>query len=204
MKYNPPPQMYFKIIFSTALLILSLAIGCEFPFSELDSESIDDIEKVYGWRPVYETDTSRLKIKGMPPRIIVNSGKIFSIDTFVYVVEREEGIHIIGNSNPKSPNPISFIQVIGCSEVSAKGDIIYTNSNSDLVTIDISDPHNPRELSRKVGAFPGTFSSLTPPKASNSGYYLSYFECVDEKKGIVKAWVRDTLHYPKCRIKNGF
>jgi len=51
-----------------------------------------------------------------------------------------KGIHIIDNTNPESPVNKYFINIPGNLDVAVKGNILYADLFSDLVTIDISNP----------------------------------------------------------------
>ncbi|HHN47860.1 MAG TPA: hypothetical protein ENN08_02830, partial [Bacteroidales bacterium] len=51
-----------------------------------------------------------------------------------------QGIHVVDNSNPASPQIISFIAIPGNYDLAIRGNILFADSYIDLVALDISDP----------------------------------------------------------------
>src|SRR5204863_1037388 len=62
----------------------------------------------YFW-PVYKDKAEVLQgIKSAPPQALKNTGKLFLFGRYVFINEINKGIHIIDNTNPRSPKNISF------------------------------------------------------------------------------------------------
>ncbi|MEO8819762.1 MAG: hypothetical protein ABI267_07865 [Ginsengibacter sp.] len=93
------------------------------------------------YTPVYET-VAQLKenIKSGSPEDLENPGKIVIIGKYIFCNEIEKGIHIIDNQNPASPKNIAFIKIPGNIDLALKGNTLYADSYSDLVTLDVSNP----------------------------------------------------------------
>jgi hypothetical protein len=142
-----------------------------------------------GYRPVYITRADLEKIETQPARAMENPGKIYTKGSYLFVNERFEGIHIINNSNPSTPVKISFIKIPGNVDLAAKGDLLYVDNGADLVTLNISNPNSVFLVSRVKKAFP---NQEFPP------FTNTYFECVDESKGIVVGWELTDLQDPQC------
>jgi len=91
--------------------------------------------------PVYKTLSElRLSMKAGPATNLDNIGKIYVQGNYIFVNEKEKGIHIIDNSNPSSPRNISFINIPGNEDIAIKGYTLYADAYTDLVAFDISDP----------------------------------------------------------------
>ncbi len=105
--------------------------------------------------PIFQTlDELRITLEAEAPRELKRPGKIFFIDNFIFLNEKEEGIHVIDNSDPSNPTPISFINIPGNVDIAAKGNILYADNAVDLVTFDVSDPGNAVMLNRVEDVFP--------------------------------------------------
>jgi len=122
---------------------------------------------------------------------LVNPGKIYFKDDYIFINDELKGIHIIDNRNPESPQNLGFIEIPGNVDIAIKDDILYADSYIDLVAIDISNVTNPKEVNRVQKVFPYT----TPP-LENSDYPMSKIE---EDKGVVIGWqikrVRQDIEY---------
>ena len=91
-------------------------------------------------------------------RTLVNPGKIYTKDQFLFINELKEGIHVIDNRDPSAPRPVAFISIPGNGDVAVRNNILYADSYMDLVAFDISNPAAVREVNRVAGVFPnGTF-----------------------------------------------
>ncbi|SMO42663.1 Uncharacterized conserved protein [Saccharicrinis carchari] len=109
-------------------------------------------------------------------------GKLYFKDDFIFINEYQKGIHVIDNSNPANPQNVSFIEIPGNVDMAVKGDKLYADSYIDLLTIDISDMSNLREVDRDTSVFPyiipdygeGILSELDMSKGVIVGYTVSY------------------------------
>lgn len=110
------------------------------------------------YNPVYMSyDELRSSVASESPRELKNPGKIYLKDQYVFVSEMNEGIHVIDNSNPETPENIAFIRVPGNIDISVRGNIMYVDSYIDLVAINIDNPHNVVETHRVEEAFDHRF-----------------------------------------------
>jgi hypothetical protein len=166
---------------------------CAALFCSCVKNSSKDVGKTAGFRPIYSTSTDLNTIKSTPPVAVVNAGKIYVKDNYIFQVENGEGIHIIDNQIPSTAQKIGFIQIKGCSEISIKGNYLYSNNFNDLVVINISNINQVVEVSRVKEAFYKNSLGNLPPEPG-------YFECVDPSKGQVVRWVRDSIVNPKCLL----
>ena len=95
----------------------------------------------------------RTSIKMLPAQDLENPGKIYVKDNYLFINEVKKGIHIIDNSNPSLPRAISFIQILGNIDIAMKGNILYADSYTDFVALDITNPNTVKEVSRTKEVF---------------------------------------------------
>ena len=92
------------------------------------------------WTPVYKTTAEvRANIKSSNPRLINNPGKLVVIGNYIYLNEVDKGIHVIDNSDPTKPINKHFIEIPGNVDVAIKGNILYADLYTDLVTLDVTN-----------------------------------------------------------------
>lgn len=103
-----------------------------------------------------ELETS---VASIPSQKLSNPGKIFIRGFNLFVVEQYYGVHIFNNIDPTNPVKLGFIRILGCTDVAVRGNMMYASSAVDLVTIDISDIANAKEVARNRNVL----SELTSP-----------------------------------------
>ena len=152
--------------------------------------------KVWGYTPVYSNDSTLLRIHSSGPRAVQFPGKIYVKGNLIFQCEHGAGIHIIDKTNPSAPARIGFINVLGASEISIKGNYLYTNSFTDLVVVDVSDWQNVSEVKR----FPHAFSqggSVYRYDFMPLPEHNVYFDCNIDPMAIQTGWARDSV-YRQC------
>jgi len=127
---------------------LTLIFSCE--------KNVDEYELVNVATPKYMTiDALRSSVKITAPTPIIKSGKIYAYNELVLINDVDNGIHIIDNSNPKSPVKIAFIKIISNNDMEVRGNYLYVDSLMDLLVFDISNIDNIHEVARLEDVFPG-------------------------------------------------
>jgi hypothetical protein len=122
------------------------------------------------YTPIYKTiDEVRDGIKNGLPRSLKHPGKIYVYGQYLFVNEQFEGIHIINNANPSSPQNIAFIEIPGNRDFAVNGQYVYADNGIDLVTINIADINNPQVVNRAMNVF-----NLSVPYDAQKGYIVSY------------------------------
>lgn len=96
----------------------------------------------------------RESIDILPPKEIKKPGKIYNYKNYVFVNDKNSGIHIIDNSNPENPIKIAYLNIPGNVDISVKDDILYANSFIDLVVFDISNIRQIEKLKIVEDVFP--------------------------------------------------
>ncbi|HTQ64964.1 MAG TPA: hypothetical protein VMI12_09205 [Puia sp.] len=93
--------------------------------------------------PVLKTMTEiRSTIKSGPAASFENIGKMYIQGNYIFLNEKDKGIHIIDNSVPSKPRNIAFINIPGNEDMAIKGSVLYADVYCDLVAFDISNPQN--------------------------------------------------------------
>lgn len=84
----------------------------------------------------------RESIEVQSPKSIVQSGKIYAYQQYIFVNDVDKGVHVIDNRNPSQPTMINFLNIPLNRDVSVKGNYLYADSGRDLVVFDISQITN--------------------------------------------------------------
>jgi hypothetical protein len=108
--------------------------------------------------PVYMSQESfENAIQSNAAKELVNPGKIYFKDQYLFINDILNGIHVIDNSNPYAPINLSYINIPGNRDLVIKGSTLYADSYTDLVSIDISDVTAVRLLNREKDIFMPSF-----------------------------------------------
>ncbi|MCY1721647.1 hypothetical protein OU798_14930 [Prolixibacteraceae bacterium Z1-6] len=142
-------------------------------------------------KPVYLSyEDLRSAVQLTESRDLVNPGKIYFKDGYLFINEELDGVHVIDNSNPENPTNIGFIEIPGNVDIAIKNNTLYADSYIDLVAIDISNINQPVEINRVEGILPYIL-----PETDND-YRIAE---IDEEKGVVVDWeitkVRQEMEY---------
>jgi hypothetical protein len=161
----------YALLFLTGLLALSVLLeGCS------DTCEVQT-EYVY-YKPVYtQLADIRSSVIVTSPKEISSSGKIYIKDQWLFVNEPGNGIHVIDNSDPKSPVFRSFINIPGNYDLAVKGNALYADSYVDLLAFDISNVGNISMIKRLENVF-SNYNTL--------GFYL------DASNGLITEWQEQT------------
>jgi hypothetical protein len=133
------------------LIFLLSALG----FSSCMKDNCYEKHTFQAMLPIYmEYSEFRSSVSSTPARALENPGKIFYKGNFIFINEKEKGIHIINNINPAAPQSISFINIPGNVDLAIQNNTLYADSYTDLVALDISNPSAVKVLKRLEHIFP--------------------------------------------------
>ena len=132
-------------------------IGIVLLFSGCYKDNNVRLTKTYTiYSPVYKSKEAVLAaINGASSEAIEHAGKIYIEGNFIYLNEVNKGIHIIDNSNPSHPVQTAFLSIPGNLDIAIKGNILYADMYSDLLALDITDPHHAKITSTLNNFFIG-------------------------------------------------
>ena len=130
--------------------------------------------------PVYLSyDELREAVTDTLPINLEHPGKIYIKGNYLFINEVRKGIHVVDNSNPESPEVLRFIEIPGNIDLAVKDDILYADSYVDLITLDISNLSDIKE----IGRIEDVFSYSLPPYESQQRLGE-----VDQSQGVVVSW----------------
>ena len=193
-------QKAMRSLFLILPLSILLSSCWDFTFNR-PSPPIDPPIKVLGYKPVFTVDSSILKIAVTTPQPVKNPGKIYVKGNLIFQNDLGSGIHVIDNTVPSAAANIGFIKILGNSEISIKEDILYANSFTDLVVVDISDWQHVKELKRMKGAFSqgaqaGSYPAYNFIPLPERGVY---YECFGyNPTHVLTGWVKDSVFNNNC------
>jgi hypothetical protein len=166
------------------LVFVLLGVSC--------SDSVKDTVTYTANVPVYMSqDEFNATTKVAATRPLKNPGKICLYGNYLFINEINEGIHVIDNSDPSSPQHVAFIEILGNIDVAAKDGILYADNLTDILLFDITDPRAPKLKFRFQGAFEGVLP------ATGNDLPISKIEPVDK---VIAGWTQeeiteDTMYY---------
>ncbi len=159
-----------KSIFYIILISMVAGTSCRDQFTEIFT----------GNSPVYMSyDDLRLAVSQSGPADLVNPGKIYFKDDYIFIVEEMKGIHVINNADAANPVNIAFINIPGNVDIAVKDNILYADSYVDVVALDVSDLSNVKEVDRVTDVLPYSIP------AYDTEYPLA---AIDETQGVVVDW----------------
>jgi hypothetical protein len=139
----------------------------------------DTVKRSYTYtmfQPVFKTTAEvRANIKSNPSESIQQPGKLFIQGHYIFLNEVDKGIHVIDNSNPAQPRNVAFIDIPGNVDLAVKGNTLYADLYTDLITLDITNPLDVKVKSIVENVFPHR-------------YYFGYYG-VDSTK-IITDWIK--------------
>lgn len=92
-------------------------------------------------------------------KTIINSGKIYIKDNFLFVNEVNEGFHIFDNRDPQKPKNIMFLNVLGATDIAIKNDVLFINNATDLIAVTINQETKELTIQDRIkNAFPQKIS----------------------------------------------
>lgn len=106
------------------------------------------------FRPVYSTSAEvKAAVRLEAPKEMIQPGRIYFKDGYLFINEAGEGIHIIDNRTPANPKPVSFLKIPGNYDLAIQGNTLYADSYIDLVVFDIANLAAIKEINRLEGLF---------------------------------------------------
>jgi hypothetical protein len=140
--------------------------------------------------PIFKTTQEvRANIKNLPGTALKNPGKMYVSGSYIFLNERNKGIHVINNSNPANPVNESFIAIPGCEDLAIYDKTLYADCYTDLMVLDISNPKS--VILKEVNA------NLFPERRYTMGFAM-------DSNQVITDWiVRDTIVKYKTNITDG-
>ena len=103
------------------------------------------------YNPVYMTGSElTYEVSTLEGRTLLNPGKIYFYQKYLFINERGAGIHIYNNEDPNHPEYVTFYSLPGNFDMAIKNNTLFTDNPLYLMSIDISDLKNPILSWRKI------------------------------------------------------
>lgn len=96
----------------------------------------------------------RNAVQPQPAKPIQSLGRLYLYENYLFINERNQGIHIYDNSDPTAPVAKGFLAIPGNTALSIRDKYLYADSYVDLVTLDLNDPENIQVVQRETDVFP--------------------------------------------------
>lgn len=107
------------------------------------------------YRPLYKTlPQVQSEVKSTAPVPVSQPGKMFVIGSYIFLSEKNKGVHIIDNANPAAPINKAFIPIPGNGDIAVYGTTLYADCFSYLFAIDITNPMQARLTQTTANMFP--------------------------------------------------
>lgn len=189
MKFQLP--MRRTILFTPLIVVMLLVLsGCV-------KENCHNITKAKIFIPVYKglSEIRAAAVQTLPAREIAQTGKIYVKGKYILVNEPFGGIHIIDNSDPRSPRNVSFLNVLGNIDIAVQDNILYADSYRDLLVFDISNLDNIRFVKR--------FEDVMGYSVDDRGRWLGTPGGLTRDSLLVGYIERDTTYNHPCESPKG-
>jgi hypothetical protein len=149
----------------------------------------DNLEHYTYYKPVYKSKVEvRANIKSTAIRNVVQAGKIFIKDNYLFLVDVNRGVHVVDVTNISQPHKIAFIPIPGCVDIAVRGNFLYADCDKDLVTIDITNP--------AVASLKKVIPNIFPEK-----FYYNYYGYSADTTKMVADWIRVDTTYAKVNTQ---
>ena len=131
--------------------------------------------------PIYLSDAELEAVTTLPPQALEKPGKLYLHNNLLLINEAEKGIHIIDNSDPSEPKPLSFVSIPGNHDLLVKEDannvVLYADNYMHLLSLDLGDPQNVTVLKRVKNVFQSYY-----PETNEQGQILVGYKEGDLKR----------------------
>jgi hypothetical protein len=139
----------------TPFPLLLLLASCTFLMTSCIGDRCQEVYEYTAYEPIYiAPEELRQPIQSEPARLLEEPGKIYVYQDYLFINEKDKGIHVYDNSQPEAPQPVRFINIPGNRDMAVQNGILYADNYVDLVAINVSDPANPQHAGRTESVFP--------------------------------------------------
>ena len=148
---------FFIITPMKRIIILLLAFSLQSCFLFWSPEDTHDMK----YKPVLMNRSDFEKSVSLKnPTDIVEAGKIYTYNDYLFINEKYIGFHVYDNSNPEQPKALSFIHAPGATDMAIKNDVVYINQATDLIAVRLSGEPLQIKLTKRI---PQIFPELRSP-----------------------------------------
>lgn len=113
---------------------------------------------------------------------------------YLFVIDRNEGLHILDNRNNDDPRAIGFVGIPGGQGIAVRNNVLYISQYLDLVTFDLSSPAKPAFLNRAKDVFEA-HSIFAGQVAGTGEYVLQYVPTTETVEADCNDGYADSKYY---------
>ncbi|RYY55051.1 MAG: hypothetical protein EOO09_11980 [Chitinophagaceae bacterium] len=173
----------------TNLLLACCLLSIPVLFGACIKDDCEGVQKFRYYSPVFKLKSEiRASIRSGEPTDVIRPGKIYLYGKYMFLNDIDRGIHVFDNSNPSSPRNIAWIDIPGNMDMAIKGNTLYADLYSELVSIDITDPTNVKLLGFEENLFP-------------ERYWAAALIAGHEGQAVVDWTSVDTVMKVDCRVE---
>ena len=125
----------------------------------------------------------RSSVRSEAPRRPAVRGKIALRGSLLLLNEPNRGVHVYDNSDPADPRALAFLNIPGNLDLAVRGDVLYADSFTDLIAVDLSALPEIRVVDRQPDVFP--YDPL-----QTAGDTALWYGPGDRDRGVVVGWTR--------------
>lgn len=115
------------------LMAILMMVGCI-------NDTCTDTQTFYQYDPVYYTKAQlRAPFVQGEVRELLDPGKMYFYNNYLFINERAEGVHVYDVSNLNDPRPVTFLPILGNFDIAIKDGYLYADNVADLVVLDVRD-----------------------------------------------------------------
>jgi len=121
-------------------------------------------------------------IKFESPRPMSDPGKIYYKDSYLFIVEKYKGVHVIDNSNAANPEKIGFIHIDGVRDIAIKNNVMYADNAVDLVAVQLNASYTSISVTKRLKNY---FPEMAAPDGMD---FPSFIYKNRPANSIIVAW----------------
>jgi hypothetical protein len=84
---------------------------------------------------------------------VCEATNFYVYEQYLFMMEGSSGLHILDNSDPTNPVPVTFMEAPGGQGLAVRNGILYMNQYTDLVAFDLNNPEKPELVGRTEDVF---------------------------------------------------
>lgn len=141
------------LLFSSTIILLVSSILL---MQSCNLDTCKDTMTYVKYNPVYiKIEDYRKAIEAKSPTDIESPGKMYFYKNYLLINEKNKGIHVIDNTNPSNPVPVTFWEIPGNIDMAIQDDVLFADNYTDLIAVDIKDIFHPAVVERRQNVFNG-------------------------------------------------
>ncbi len=150
--------------------------------TQLDQCSEDEeITYYFNYTPLYSSkEEYKATIDFIQDDKIINPGKIYRLGDAQFISDVNRGVHVYDYTDASNPIKLGFLNIPGNIDIAIMDGILYANSFSTLIAIDVRDLTKP--VVKKI-----LYKAFEP-------VYKAGYPMIENDGGLARAWQRDTVY----------